>query len=203
MKNLYFGKPPKQQQDRVLLKIAVQKTRGSQDKRHTLAHYAISAQLYRGTIARTTYVRIQRPAHILCMLLCAVFFYFCSRLFVPGYLERLKEQLNEVKAVRVPVALSRLIAVAFFRLSLLSPFPLRHRREHSLKRLRPEIQLVLFWKRVAGTRGGFLLVATVPTSRQLMPQTRLCLGRYFNCRLKATFAPMREFFVNRVKYEGT
>ena len=55
----------------------------------------------------------------------AVFFYFSSRLFAPGYLERLKEQLNGVKAVRVPVALSRLIAVAFFSpfgaLALLAP----------------------------------------------------------------------------------
>lgn len=33
--------------------------------------------------------------------------------FQSGYLERLKEQLNEVKTVRVPVALSRLISMPF------------------------------------------------------------------------------------------
>lgn len=60
--------------------------------------------------------------------------------FQSGYLERLKEQLNEVKTVRVPVTLSRLISMPFF--STVPP------------ELRPEIRLVLFQRCVTGLFPG-------------------------------------------------
>lgn len=64
--------------------------------------------------------------------------------FQSGYLERLKEQLNEVKTVRVPVALSRLISMPFlpFFFSTVPP------------ELRPEIRLVLFQRCVTGLSPG-------------------------------------------------
>lgn len=119
-----------------------------------LLHYAISTLLYRGTIARTTYIRIQRPAHVQCMLLGRILLLLFTVLR-SGYLERLKEQLNGVKTVRVPVALSRLIAMAFFHPC--SPFtpPSTLHGEHSLKTVARNS--ARFISEVCNRHSGFLL----------------------------------------------
>lgn len=109
--------------------------------------------------------------------------------FQSGYLERLKEQLNEVKTVRVPVTLSRLISMPFF--STVPP------------ELRPEIRLVLFQRCVTGLFRA-LLEYTRPTQQPTHTADTVMSRRYFNCRLKATLSPWCENSSwNRVKYEGT
>lgn len=96
---------------------------------------------------------------------------FCARFFLhsftfvygfqSGYLERLKEQLNEVKTVRVPVALSRLISMPFF-----------HRPSGTPARNSARFISEVCNRAVPGPCSN----THVPLSSQLIPQTRLCLG---------------------------
>lgn len=85
--------------------------------------------------------------------------------FQSGYLERLKEQLNEVKTVRVPVALSRLISMPFL------PF-FFHRPSRTPARNSARFISEVCNRALPGPCSN----THVPLSSQLIPQTRLCLG---------------------------
>lgn len=66
-------------------------------------------------ISRNSHERLRiRSRHTFCASFSGLHSFTFVYGFQSGYLERLKEQLNEVKTVRVPVALSRLIAMPFF-----------------------------------------------------------------------------------------
>lgn len=122
-------------------------------------------------ISRNSHERLRiRSRHTFCASFSGLHSFTFVYGFQSGYLERLKEQLNEVKTR--PRGSISLNCHAFF--------PCRP----SIA----EIRLVLFQRCVTGLSPGPALVHTFHSAANSYTADTVMSRRYFNCRLKATLS---------------